>query len=142
MILITKPVNITACNFLKIVCYISDIWNAHAHMYTQTHTKSYIYRILLSNHPWVLENNGPKNGCGRLHSQAICMYNTYIYESSKRGVGAYTEIARRSFTSVIKPLNVQIDVHKILLVSYPEFLHGNRDKEAFSYPVIECLGTK
>ncbi len=44
--------------------------------------------------------------------------------------------------SVIKPLHLQLYVHKILLVSYPDFLHGIRDKEAFSYPAIECLKTK
>ncbi len=43
---------------------------------------------------------------------------------------------------MIKPLHVQIYMHKILLFSYPKILHGIRDKEAFSYPAIDCLRTK
>ncbi len=35
----------------------------------------YMYRILSSKRPWALEIDGPKNGGGRLHRQAICMYN-------------------------------------------------------------------
>ncbi len=37
----------------------------------------YIYRILSSKCPWAFEIDGPKNGGGRLHRQAICMYNAY-----------------------------------------------------------------
>ncbi len=39
------------------------------------------YRILLSKRPWALVIDGPKNGGGRLHGQAIyiCVCITHIY---------------------------------------------------------------
>ncbi len=33
--------------------------------------------IRVSAHAWSLEIDGPKNRGGRLHRQAICMYNAY-----------------------------------------------------------------
>ncbi len=40
-----------------------------------------------------------KKGGGRIHRQAICMYNAYIcepYDNKQRGVGTYTEMGAYS----------------------------------------------
>ncbi len=73
-------------------------------------------------------------------AQPCLFFHKVLSECSLKVFQAGT--TRRSFSSVIKPLDVQIYVHKILLVSCLDSLHGIGDKKAFSCPAIDCLRTK
>ncbi len=53
------------------------------------------YRIVSSKRPWALDIDGPKTGVGTYTEKPfVCITHTYMWTigSSKRGMGAYTEI--------------------------------------------------
>ncbi len=56
-------------------CTTKDLAFKHFNVY---YIFNYMYRILLSKRPWALEIHRTKNGGGRLHRQAVCMYNAYV----------------------------------------------------------------
>ncbi len=76
---------------------LDDTLTTAAHDNNPPDLRGWVYRFLPSKRSWALEIHGPKDGGGRSHGEAICMYNvkflSLFYFSVFPGLGARLVLA-------------------------------------------------